>query len=118
MIRPSTDTEPVVRNDVITREPLPGSRKIYVPGNMHRDLRVPMREVAQAPTASRVPGGADEPNSTVAIYDTSGPYSDPTIGIVAAPGGNGTDQRATAEAIQVWCSRSLRSARERSARAD
>jgi len=81
MIRSSTDNAAVVRNDAITREPLPGSRKVYLPGKLHGQLRVPMREVAQAPTASRVPGGADESNAPVTIYDTSGPYSDPNVEI-------------------------------------
>ncbi|MGH8598515.1 MAG: phosphomethylpyrimidine synthase ThiC, partial [Gammaproteobacteria bacterium] len=56
--------------------PLPGSRKIYVTGN--RDLRVPMREITQQPTRGRV---GVEQNSALAVYDTSGPYTDPGFAI-------------------------------------
>ena len=34
----------------ISRGPLPGSRKVYLPGDLHPFLRVPMREVALSPT--------------------------------------------------------------------
>jgi phosphomethylpyrimidine synthase len=57
--------------------PIPGSRKIYAHG-MRDDLRVPMREVAQARTAKSY--GA-EINPALAIYDTSGPYTDPSVTI-------------------------------------
>jgi phosphomethylpyrimidine synthase len=57
--------------------PIPGSRKIYAHG-MRDDLRVPMREVAQARTAKSF--GA-EINPALAIYDTSGPYTDPSVTI-------------------------------------
>ena len=53
----------------ITRDPFPASRKIYAEGS-DPSIRVPMREVALAPT-----GG--EPNPPVVLYDTSGPYTDP-----------------------------------------
>ncbi|MBN2309640.1 MAG: phosphomethylpyrimidine synthase ThiC [Candidatus Hydrogenedentes bacterium] len=52
----------------ITCAPFPNSRKIYVTGS-HPSIRVPMREVAQSPTAG-------EPNPPVFLYDTSGPYTD------------------------------------------
>ncbi|MCB1601998.1 MAG: phosphomethylpyrimidine synthase ThiC, partial [Xanthomonadales bacterium] len=57
--------------------PIPGSRKIYAHGSRD-DLRVPMREVAQARTAKSF--GA-EINPSLAIYDTSGPYTDPSVNI-------------------------------------
>ena len=56
---------------------LPSSRKIYVNGS-RPDLRVPMREIAQA--ASHGAGGA-QPNPALTVYDTSGPYTDPTARI-------------------------------------
>jgi phosphomethylpyrimidine synthase len=55
-------------------EAFPSSRKIYVSGS-RADLRVPMREIAQAPTQGAA-GAVSNPNITV--YDTSGPYSDPS----------------------------------------
>jgi phosphomethylpyrimidine synthase len=57
--------------------PIPGSRKIYVHGS-REDLRVPMREIAQARTPKSF--GA-EINPSLAVYDTSGPYTDPSVRI-------------------------------------
>jgi phosphomethylpyrimidine synthase len=51
--------------------PIPGSRKIYVHGDR---VAVPMREVVQADTPSA--SGAEK-NPALAVYDTSGPYTDP-----------------------------------------
>ena len=53
-------------------QPLPNSRKIYVEGS-RADVRVPMREIAQADTPASF--GA-EVNPPLAVYDTSGPYTD------------------------------------------
>ncbi|MDZ4860422.1 MAG: phosphomethylpyrimidine synthase ThiC [Candidatus Hydrogenedentes bacterium] len=69
----------VVQPDVISRAPFPKSKKVYVEGGDGR-VRVPMREVAQASTKSRGEGTA-EPNPAITLYDTSGPYTDPDIGI-------------------------------------
>ncbi len=55
--------------------PLPNSRRVYVPGSLHPDIRVPMREIALAPTKSF--NGAIEVNEPVRVYDTSGPWGDP-----------------------------------------
>ncbi len=56
-------------------EQLPNSRRIYVTGSLHRDLRVPMREISQAPT--RGVDGRVEENEPVRVYDCSGPWGDP-----------------------------------------
>jgi phosphomethylpyrimidine synthase len=56
-------------------EPLPNSRKVYVPGAMHPDLRVPFREIRLSPTLSY--GGGTQPNEAVRVYDCSGPWGDP-----------------------------------------
>jgi phosphomethylpyrimidine synthase len=53
--------------------PLPNSRKVYVEGS-RRDLRVPMREIAQADTPTLFGG---EKNPPIFVYDCSGPYTDP-----------------------------------------
>src|SRR3982750_311060 len=50
----------------------PGSRKVYQPGVLWPDIRVPFREVAVHPSAK-------EPALT--LYDPSGPYTDPTVAI-------------------------------------
>src|SRR6266699_2625580 len=57
--------------------PLPNSRKIYVEGS-RPDVRVPMREIAQSDTPASF--GAEK-NPPVVVYDTSGPYTDPTAQI-------------------------------------
>jgi phosphomethylpyrimidine synthase len=54
---------------------LPNSRKVYVTGKLHADLRVPFREIALAPTKTF--DGTMEENEPVRVYDTSGPWSDP-----------------------------------------
>ena len=56
-------------------EQLPGSKKIYVEGQIHPDVRVPMREIELAPTKSYT--GAIEQNEPVRVYDCSGPWGDP-----------------------------------------
>jgi phosphomethylpyrimidine synthase len=52
--------------------PLPGSRKLYVPGS-RVDLRVPMRVIEQSPTPTQL---GLEPNPPITVYDASGPYTD------------------------------------------
>ena len=59
-------------SEQVTR-PIPGSRKIHVTGS-RGDLRVPLREIAQADTP--LVFGAEK-NAPVTVYDTSGPYTDP-----------------------------------------
>src|SRR6266850_1435464 len=52
------------------------SSRVYVMGTAP-GVRVPMREVLLTPT--RLPGGGEEANPPLRLYDTSGPYSDPTF---------------------------------------
>ena len=52
----------------LTREPLPSSHKIYVPGS-RADIQVPLREIMQSN------------GEAVKVYDTSGPYTDPRAAI-------------------------------------
>jgi phosphomethylpyrimidine synthase len=61
----------------VTTGALPASRKIHVPGTLHPDIRVPMREIALHPSAGEPP---------VTVYDASGPYSDPAAEIEIAKG--------------------------------
>jgi phosphomethylpyrimidine synthase len=63
-------------SEAVTR-PYPGSRKIYVQGS-RPDLRVGMREIEQSDTRT---GSGVEPNPPITVYDTSGPYTDPTAKI-------------------------------------
>jgi phosphomethylpyrimidine synthase len=58
-------------------EPLPNSRKIYIEGELHDDLRVPMREIELTPT--RTLDGRVEINEPMRVYDTSGVWGDPAF---------------------------------------
>jgi len=55
-------------------KPLPSSRKVFVAGSRD-DIQVPMREISQGDTPASF--GA-EPNPPLFVYDTSGPYTDPS----------------------------------------
>ena len=55
----------------------PSSRRIYVAGKIHPDVRVSLREISQSPT--RLPDGRSFKNSNVGVYDTSGPWGDPAF---------------------------------------
>ena len=63
-------------SEEVTR-PFPNSRKVHVTGS-RPDIRVPMREVTLTPTQTNQ---GPEENPPVLIYDTSGPYTDPTARI-------------------------------------
>lgn len=76
-VRSDRDRVPA-RTASITRAPFPASRKIYVEGSLHPDLRVPMREIRQSPTRTKA---GMQPNPPVTVYDTSGPYTDPEVEI-------------------------------------
>ena len=56
-------------------QPFPNSRKIYVTGS-RPDLKVGMREIHQTPTSASF--GFEE-NPPIPVYDTSGPFTDPTV---------------------------------------
>src|SRR5580704_7402583 len=61
------------------------SKKVYVSGKIHPDIRVPFREITLAPTKSmngHIEGSAGASpvilqNEPVRVYDTSGPWGDP-----------------------------------------
>jgi phosphomethylpyrimidine synthase len=59
-------------NFKVSTGPLPASRKVYVPGRQHPDIRVAMREIDLTPSANEPP---------VRVYDASGPYTDPAATI-------------------------------------
>ena len=56
-------------NEILTREPLPASKKIYIKGKIHKDIRVPMREISLTN------------GEKLGVYDTSGVYTDPSVEI-------------------------------------
>ena len=53
----------------------PNSRRIYINGIIHPNLRVSLREIQQ--TSTRLPDGRMQENASVPVYDTSGPWGDP-----------------------------------------
>src|SRR5262249_52946323 len=58
-------------------EQLPNSKRVYAPGTIHQDVRVPMREIELSLTKSF--SGQIEVNEPVRVYDTSGPWGDPAF---------------------------------------
>ncbi len=66
---------------VISKEPLTGSKKIYVKGKIH-NIEVAMREISVSDTVHKFNGSSKiEKNDSVTVYDTSGPYTNPNIQI-------------------------------------
>jgi len=63
---------PKVEELRVTTGPFPASRKVHERGRLHREISVALREIDLDPSAGEPP---------VRAYDTSGPYSDPTIEI-------------------------------------
>jgi phosphomethylpyrimidine synthase len=53
-----------VKDSVITREPLPGSEKVYLQSPNHPDVKVPMRKINLTD------------GTHIMVYDTSGPFTD------------------------------------------
>lgn len=58
-------------------EQLPASKRVYLQGRTHPDVRVPMREIELASTKGF--DGQSEPNEPVRVYDCSGPWGDPNF---------------------------------------
>ena len=71
------------KEKIITTEPFPSSRKIYVEGKQHEDVRVAMREISisSGQGAAHPNGKFDGTPARLTVYDTSGPYTDPAIEI-------------------------------------
>lgn len=63
----------------ISTGPFTNSGKIYVPGKIH-NIQVAMREISLSDTVDKF-NSKIEKNPSVAIYDTSGPYTDTTVQI-------------------------------------
>ncbi|MDP2768840.1 MAG: phosphomethylpyrimidine synthase ThiC [Giesbergeria sp.] len=75
------------------RDPFPASRKAYIAGALHPDLRVPVRDIALTN------------GEHVSVYDTSGPYTDPQAVIdvrkgLASVRGGWIDARGDTERYQ------------------
>ena len=69
MIANKDQTEPS------SSQPLPNSTRVYVDGQIHDYVKVPMREISLHPTHTVT--GETVQNEPVRVYDTSGPWGDP-----------------------------------------
>jgi phosphomethylpyrimidine synthase len=77
----ATDEKVEISTDPIS----PNSKKVYVNGTLHPDIKVPFREISLSPsttiksnTNGNGNGNQRENNeSSILVYDTSGPYTDP-----------------------------------------
>jgi phosphomethylpyrimidine synthase len=58
-------------------EQLPNSKRVYVEGKLHPDIRVPMRQITLTPTT--INECDVRPNKPVRVYDCSGPWGDPAF---------------------------------------
>ena len=86
----STDNKPLGRREAraqaqefienLAHQSFPNSSKVYVLGEIHPNIRVGMREIELSD--SLVGGTKEEPifeqNEPIRVYDTAGPYTDPT----------------------------------------
>jgi phosphomethylpyrimidine synthase len=71
-VKPADNETTPVNND----KPLPNSRRIYVDGKQP-GVRVPFREISQNQTRNFDNSLVD--NAPVRVYDTSGPWGDPSV---------------------------------------
>lgn len=72
--------EPILTKDANephSSEQLPNSRRVYLPGEIHPEVQVPVREIIVSETKSYT--GAITANEPVRVYDCSGPWGDPTF---------------------------------------
>ena len=69
--------EKVPQQGQISRNPFPNSKKIYVQGELHPEIRVAMREIELSPTIDQATKEVIEENPSITVYDTSGAYTDP-----------------------------------------
>ncbi len=65
---------------LITTAPLPASTKVFVEGS-DPSIQVPFREIALTATSAGKASAHSlpEPNPALRVYDTSGPYTDPSV---------------------------------------
>src|SRR6185437_8753234 len=67
-----TNTAP--NKGIISTEPFPASKKVFVKGMLFPDVSVAMREISLENKLGDI-------NAPVNVYDTSGPYTDASIAI-------------------------------------
>ncbi|GGL86572.1 phosphomethylpyrimidine synthase [Deinococcus aerolatus] len=75
-------TTPVSGEPALSTTPFPNSKKQYLNGQLHPQVRVPVRAVRQSATLEVVGGLTRRtPNPDILVPDTSGPYTDPAVPI-------------------------------------
>ena len=74
---PETDLHDAVTAKRASIKPFAASEKVYIEG-ARPDIKVPMRKVSQSDTPT---GHGAEQNPPMYLYDTSGPYTDPSVTI-------------------------------------
>ena len=74
--------------EISTNPISPNSKKVYVNGTLHKDIKVPFREISLSPSTTVTGNGNGNGNghhkedeSSILVYDTSGPYTDPDANI-------------------------------------
>ncbi len=65
-------------------EQLPNSKRVYIEGKLHADVRVPMREIKLTPTKHNECDVTV--NRPVRVYDCSGPWGDPDFASTSEEG--------------------------------
>ena len=77
----ATDEKVNISTDPISAN----SKKVYVLGTIHPDIRVPFREISLSTSIPSNGNGnghhPDNDESSLIVYDTSGPYTDPNVKI-------------------------------------
>ena len=73
----ATDEKVHISTDPIS----PKSKKVYVSGTIHSDIKVPFREISLSASTTLNGNGngnqIEQDESSLIVYDTSGPYTDP-----------------------------------------
>jgi phosphomethylpyrimidine synthase len=67
----------VLRFSTMTTQHFQKSRRIYVKGQLHPSISVPLRQIELS--ATKHPDGTQSQNPPVNVYDTSGPWGDPAL---------------------------------------
>lgn len=70
--------------EYITQAPIAGSEKVYIESAIDSRIRVPMRKIPMSPT--EVEGGQPVENAPLYVYDTSGPFTDPSVDVDVTQG--------------------------------
>ena len=71
--------------EISTKPISPNSKKVYINGTQHPDIKVPFREIFLSTSKTTTGNGNGNHNqnvgSSVLVYDTSGSYTDPDVSI-------------------------------------